>query len=125
MVPNRVNLVVGRKLLIYRKSWKGTGALHRDGRRVVGMGDHQLCDGQGQEKHIYPAMMANSLLRRKLRHCRAHDWVFQKLMTIGEACRGLLSETLRSTLPRAKRQVTEFSSSSDQVIQKLGMAMVF
>lgn len=83
------------------------------------MGDCQLRDGQGQTRHMYLVMMAYSLLMRQLRQGCAHDWAFQKLMTIGEACRAMLRETLGKTLAWAIRQATEFSWSTDQVIQKL------
>lgn len=122
LVTNRVTWEVSRILGVYRERWTGTETFHRDGKQELGMGDCQLRDGQGQTRHMYLVMMAYSLLMRQLRQGRAHDWAFQKLTTIGEACRAMLRETLRSTLTWAIRQATEFSRSSDQVIQKLGLA---
>ena len=52
-------------------------------------------------------MLAHSLLMRQLGQNRAQDWALQKLTTIGEACRALLRETLRTTLSWAIQQVTE------------------
>src|SRR3954451_11790657 len=37
-------------------------------------------------------------LMRQLRQCHAYEWAYRKLTTIGEACRAILHETLRSTL---------------------------
>ena len=85
------------------------------------MGDCQLRNGQGQTRHMYSVMLAHSLLMRQLRQNRAHDWALQKLTTIGEACRELLRETLRTTLAWAIQQVTENGSSYERVVTKLGL----
>ena len=119
LVTNRVTWEANRVLGVYRERWTGTETFHRDGKQELGMGDCQLRDGQGQTRHMYLVMMAYSLLMRQLRQGCAHDWAFQKLMTIGEACRAMLRETLGKTLAWAIRQATEFSWSTDQVIQKL------
>ena len=73
------------------------------------MGDCQLRDGQGQTRHMYLVMLAYSLLMSQLGQNRAKEWALCKLTTIGEACRAMLRETLRSTLAWAIEQVTDCS----------------
>ena len=122
LVTNRINWEVGRILSVYRYRWTGTETFHRDGKQELGMGDCQLRDGQGQTRHMYLVMLAHSLLVRQLGQNRAQDWALQKLTTIGEACRAMLRETLRTTLAWAIQQVTEKSSSYEHVVAKLGLS---
>src|SRR5712692_7983309 len=122
LVTNRVQWEVSRILQVYRHRWTGTETFHRDGKQQLGMGDCQLRDGQGQTRHMYLVMLAYSLLMRQLRQNRAQEWALQRLTTIGEACRAMLRETLRTTLGWAIRQVTEFSQSPDHVVAQLGLA---
>jgi len=119
LVTNRINWEVSRILGVYRYRWTGTETFHRDGKQELGMGDCQLRDGQGQTRHMYLVMLAYSLLVRQLGQNRAQDWALQKLTTIGEACRAMLRETLRTTLAWAIQQVTEKSSSYEHVVAKL------
>ena len=121
LVTNRINWEVSRILGVYRYRWTGTETFHRDGKQELGMGDCQLRDGQGQTRHMYLVMLAYSLLVRQLGQGRAQDWALHKLTTIGEACRAMLRETLRTTLAWAIQQVTEKSSSYEHVIAKLGL----
>lgn len=120
-VTNRINWEVSRILGVYRNRWTGTETFHRDGKQELGMGDCQLRDGQGQTRHVYLVMLAYSLLVRQLGQNRAQDWALQKLTTIGEACRAMLRENLRTSLAWAIQQITEKSSSYDHVIAKLGL----
>jgi hypothetical protein len=71
---------------------------------------------------MYLVMLAYSLLMRQLRQNRAQEWALQRLTTIGEACRAMLRESLRTTLGWAIRQVTEFSHSVEHVVACLGLA---
>ena len=121
LVTNRINGEVSRILGVSRYRWTGTETFHRDGQQELGLGDCQLRDGQGQTRHMYLVMLAHSLLVRQLGQNRAQDWALQKLTTIGEACRAMLRETLRTTLAWAIQQVTEKSSSYEHVITKLGL----
>ena len=89
---------VCRILQVYRYRWTGTETFHRDGKQELGMGDCQLRDGQGQTRHMYLVMLAYSLLMSQLRQGRAKEWALCRLTTIGEACRAMLRETLRTTL---------------------------
>jgi hypothetical protein len=119
LVTNRVNWEVCRTLQVYRSRWTGTETFHRDGKQELGMGDCQLRDGRGQTRHMYLVMLAYSLLVNQLRQGRAKEWALCKLTTIGEACRAVLRETLRSTLDWAIEQVTEYGRSRDHVMAHL------
>jgi len=122
LVTNRVRWEVCRILRVYRDRWTGTETYHRDGKQELGMGDCQLRSGQGQTRHMYLVMLAYSLLMSQLKQGHAKDWALCRLTTIGEACRAMLGETLRTTLTWAIDQVTEKSRSYDHVVAKLGLS---
>ena len=122
LVTNRTNWEVHRILWVYRDRWTGTETFHRDGKQELGMGKCQLRDGQGQTRHMYLVMMAYSLLTSQLKQARARDWALCKLMTIGEASRAMLRETLRQTLAWAVGQIVNRSRSHKEVLMKLGLA---
>jgi hypothetical protein len=107
LVTNRIQWEASRIVRAYRHRWTGTETFHRDGKQQLGMGDCQLRDGQSQTRHMHLVMVAYSLLMRQLRQGRAYEWAYQKLMTIGEACRAMLRETLRTTLTWAIQHVEE------------------
>ena len=119
LVTNRVTWEACRILQVYRSRWTGTETFHRDGKQELGMGDCQLRDGRGQTRHMYLVMLAYSLLMNQLRQGRAREWALCRLPTIGEACRAMLRETMRTTLAWAIQQVTENSSSYDHVVTRL------
>lgn len=85
------------------------------------MGDCQLRDREGQTRHMYLVMLACSLLMKQLRHGHAYEWAFQQLLTIGEACRAILRETLRKTLTWAIEQVRDRAWSTEYVLDYLGL----
>jgi hypothetical protein len=122
LVTNRITWEVSRIVRVYRHRWTGTETFHRDGKQQLGLGDCQLRDVQGQTRHMYLVMLAYSLLMVQLRQGRAKDWALHRLMTIGEACRAMLRETLRTTLTWAIEQVTERGQSVDRVMAQLRMA---
>ncbi len=119
LVTNRVGWEVIRILQVYRYRWTGTETFHRDGKQELGMGDCQLRDGQGQTRHMYLVMLAYTLLMAQLKQNRAKEWASCKLTTIGEACRAVLRETLRSTLDWAIEQITDYRRSRDHVMAHL------
>jgi hypothetical protein len=121
LVTNRVQWEVTRVVRVYRHRWTGTETFHRDGKQQLGMGDCQLRSREGQTRHLYLVMLAYSLLMRQLRQGHAHEWAFQQLTTIGEACRAILRETLRTTLSWAIDRVGVFAWNKDQVIAHLGL----
>ena len=105
LVTNRITWEVTRIVRVDRQRWTGTETFHRDGKQPLGMGDCQLRDGQGQTRHMDLVMLAYRLRRQQLRQSRAQDWAFCRLTTIGEVCRAMLRETLRTTLAWAVAQV--------------------
>jgi len=121
LVTNRITWEVSRIVRVYRHRWTGTETFHRDGKQQVGLGDCQLRDHQGQTRHIYLVMLAYSLLMGQLRQGRAKEWAFHRLMTIGEACRAMVKEALRTTLSWAIEQITRFEQPYARVVTQLGL----
>lgn len=119
LITNRTQWEVTRVLQAYRYRWTGTETYHRDGKQQLGMGDCQLRDGQGQTRHMYLVMLAYSLLVRELGPGRAEDWVRARLDTIGQACRAMLCESLRSTLRWAIDQVVVHGQEPAKVYAQL------
>ena len=85
------------------------------------MGDCQLRDGQGQTRHMYLVMLAYTLLMCQLRQGCAKEWAFRRLTTIGEACRAVMNETLRTTLEWAIQQVAENPRKAPHITALLGL----
>ena len=71
---------------------------------------------------MYLVMLAYSLLMSQLRQSRAREWALHRLMTIGEACRAMLRESLRTTLAWAIEQVVERERPMAHVIIQLGLS---
>ena len=122
LVTNRITWEVSRIVRVYRHRWTGTETFHRDGKQQLGLGDCQLRDVQGQTRHMYLVMLAYSLLMSQLRQGRAKEWALHRLMTIGEACRAMAKETLRTTLSWAIEQVTRFERPYGHVVDQLGLS---
>src|SRR5436309_1874390 len=122
LVTNRITWEVSRIVRVYRYRWTGTETFHRDGKQQLGLGDCQLRDVQGQTRHMYLVMLAYSLLVGELKQGRAKEWALHRLMTIGEACRGMAKEALRTTLAWAIEQVTRFERPYDHVVAQLGLS---
>jgi hypothetical protein len=78
-----------------------------------------LRDFQGQTRHMYLVMLAYSLLMGELRQGRAKEWAIHRLMTIGEACRAMIRESLRTTLSWAIEQVTRLYKPYEHVVANL------
>jgi hypothetical protein len=121
LITNRVAWDVVRILLVYKYRWTGTETFHRDGKQELGMGDCQLRDGQGQTRHMYLVMLAYTLLMDQLGQNRAKTWALRKLTTIGEACRAVMRETMRSTIAWVIEQVTDYSYGLDHITVRLGL----
>lgn len=119
LVTNRTRWEVKRILQTYRYRWTGTETFHRDGKQELGMGDCQLRSGQGQTRHMHLVMLAYSLLMRQLRQPSAKEWALQRLTTIGQACRAVATETLRTTLAWAIEQVVNNSRKPQHVFAQL------
>jgi hypothetical protein len=121
LVTNRVCWEVSRVVRTYRHRWTGTETFHRDGKQQLGMGDCQLRDGEGQTRHMHLVMLAYSLLMRHLRQGHAYEWAYQKLTTIGEACRAILREGLRKTLNWAMERGNNPYWTKERVMAHLGL----
>jgi hypothetical protein len=121
LVTNRLTWEASRIVRAYRQRWTGTETFHRDGKQQLGLGDCQLRDGQGQTRHMYLVMTAYSLLMRQLRQGHAYEWAYQKLMTIGEACRAILRETLRTTVTWAINHVQQYGWNAGRVMTHLNL----
>lgn len=121
LVTNRTRWEVTRIVRGYRCRWTGTETYHRDGKQHLGMGDCQLRSGLGQTRHMYLVMLAYSLLMLQLKQNRAKDWALVRLTTIGQACRAVATETLRTTLQWAIRQVANDFKKPQHVIAQLGL----
>ncbi len=121
LVTNRTQWEASRMVRAYRHRWTGTETFHREGKQQLGMGDCQLRDGEGQTRHMHLVMLAYSLLMRQVRQGSAYEWAFQKLTTIGEACRAIRRETLRQTLSWAIERVTDYAWSRERVVTHLGL----
>lgn len=114
-------LEVTRIVRVYRDRWTGTETFHRDGKQQLGLGDCQLRDRGGQTRHMHLVMLAYSLLVSQLRQGHAYEWAYRKLTTIGEACRAVLAETLRTTINWAMERATQGTWSKEHVIAYLGL----
>src|SRR4051812_6196818 len=121
LVTNRITWEASRIVRVYRQRWTGTETFHRDGKQQLGLGDCQLRDHQGQTWHMYLVMLAYSLLMSQLRQGRAKERALHRLMTIGEACRAMAKEPLRTTLAWAIEQVTERNQPYGRVVAQLGL----
>ena len=121
LITNRTRWEVTRILKTYRYRWTGTETFHRDGKQELGMGDCQLRSGQGQTRHMYLVMLAYSLLMKQLKAPSAKEWATERLTTIGQACRAVTTETLRTTLAWAMEQVADNSRKPQHVMAQLGL----
>jgi Transposase DDE domain len=121
LVTNRTQWEVSRVVRGYRHRWTGTETFHRDGKQQLGMGDCQLRDSEGQTRHMHLVLLAYSLLVRQLRQGHAYEWAFEKLTTIGQACRAILREALRRTLTWAMEHATNPYWSAERIVAHLGL----
>ncbi len=121
LITNRTRWEINRILKTYRYRWTGTETFHRDGKQELGMGACQLRSGQGQTRHMHLVMLAYTILMRELRSSRAKEWAMTRLTTIGQACRAMATETLRTTLQWAIVEITQKSRKPQHVIAQLGL----
>lgn len=122
LATNRTNWEITRVLRGYGQRWTGTETLHRDGKQHLGLGDCQLRSGEGQTRHIYLVLLAHSLLMAQLRQGRVSAWANETLMTIGEACRAVLRETLGQTISWAIERATLDGWAPEKIVAHLNLA---
>lgn len=113
LVSNRTYWEAHRILKSYRKRWTGTETFHRDGKQHLGMGDCQLRSAIGHTRHMHLVFVAYSTLLPHLRADRAEDWALTRLMTIGEACRAVLRQSLGNTIAWVVQQTLDGRSLPD------------
>ena len=71
---------------------------------------------------MYLVMLAYSLLMGELKQGRAREWTLHRLMTIGDACRAMTREALRTTLSRAIDKVIRCEQPYEHVVAQLGLS---
>jgi hypothetical protein len=96
LVTNKIHWQAERIIETYRCRWTGTETFHRDGKQELGLEDCQLRSGLGHTRHIYCVFLAHSLLVQQLDKTSLSEWACVKLSTIGESCRALLRESVRT-----------------------------
>ena len=129
LVTNRIHWNAERIIETYRGRWSCTETIHRDGKQELGLGDCQLRGDQGQTRHVYMVFLAYSLLVRELDKTSVSDWAFVKLTTIGESCRALLRDSIRTMigwivdqLDLAVQTRVNRTKRLDQVLRRLGLS---
>jgi hypothetical protein len=71
---------------------------------------------------MYLVLLAHSLLMTQLRQGRVSGWATEKLMTIGEACRAVLRETLGQTISWALERATLDGWEPARIVAHLNLA---
>ena len=122
LATNQTLWEITRVLRGYGQRWTGTETLHRDGKQHLGLGDCQLRSGEGQTRHIYLVLLAHSLLMAQLRQGRVSAWANETLMTIGEACRAVMRETLGQTICWAIERATLDAWEPARIMAHLNLA---
>lgn len=121
LVTNRIGLEVSRVMRVYRRRWTGTETFHRDGKQNLGLGECQLRSGEGQTRHMYLVILAYTLLIAEMRQGRVSEWARSVLTTIGEACRGVMRETLSKTISWAIEKASSEGWSHEKIYTHLGL----
>ena len=100
----------------------GTQTFHPDGKQHLGLGDCQLRSGEGQTRHMYPVILAHSLLVAELRQGCARESARNVAATIGEACRSSLREVLSKTIAWAIDRATNHNWDHERITAILALS---
>jgi hypothetical protein len=126
LVTNKIHWNAERIVMTYRCRWTGTETFHRDGKQELGLEDCQLRSGTGQTRHTYCVFLAHSLLEQRLDKTSLSGRACAKLQTIGESCRSLLRESIRTMVEWIVEQLEEVASSGadqlERVFRRLGLS---
>ncbi|MDR2705262.1 MAG: IS701 family transposase, partial [Planctomycetaceae bacterium] len=127
LVTNRIHWNNEKSVEIYRYRWTGTETFHRDAKQELGLGDCPLRNGVGQTRPTYLVMLAYRLLVRTLGNGSLNEWCREKLATIGEACRMLLSESTRNMVTWILEELNvtlngQTGKSLNRLLGRLGLA---
>ena len=128
LVTNKIHWNAERIIETYRCRWTGTETFHRDGKQELGLEDCQLRNSTGQTRHTYCVFLAHSLLEQRLDKTSLSGRASAKLQTIGESCRALLRDSIRSLIDWVVEQVEaamEIGANSkrrmDRIYRRLGL----
>jgi len=123
LVTNKIHWHAERIVETYRCRWTGTETFHRDGKQELGLEDCQLRSGLGHTRHIYCVFLAHSLLVQQLDKTSLSEWACVRLTTIGESCRSLLRESVRTMIGWVVKQMEDAMQS--EVNRTLRLSRVF
>jgi hypothetical protein len=128
LVTNKIHWNAERIVETYRCRWTGTETFHRDGKQELGLEDCQLRSSTGQTRHTYCVFLAHSLLEQRLDKTNLSGRWGVKLQTIGESCRALLRESIRTMVGWIVEQLEEAGLSGadrvgrlEQLFRRLGL----
>ena len=128
LVTNKIHWHAERIVETYRSRWTGTETFHRDGKQELGLEDCQLRSGLGHTRHIYCVFLAHSLLVQQLDKTSLSEWACVRLTTIGESCRSLLRESVRTMIGWVVKQMEDAMQSEvdrtlrlSRVCRRLGL----
>lgn len=121
LLSNKTNWEANRMLGVYRKRWRGTECFHRDGKQELGMGDCQLRNGHGHNRHMYLVFLAYSLLMRQLDNGRSRAWALERLMTIGQACRAVICESIVNLVDWVAQRAKDDNWDSRKIRERLAI----
>ena len=118
LVTNKTYWRAERVAQSYKYRWTGTETFHRDGKQELGLGDCQLRSDMGQTRYTYLVFLAYSFLIHELDKTSASEWACVKLTTIGEACRALIRDSLKSVIKWVAEEIESSLRSGRRDITK-------
>lgn len=123
LATNRIHWNAERIVGTYRGRWSCTETFHRDGKQELGLGDCQLRGDLGQTRHMYMVFVAYSLLVRELDKTSVSEWARVKLTTIGEGCRALLRDSIRTMITWVVEEMESATQIGANLQKRLGRVM--
>jgi hypothetical protein len=121
LVTNKIHWQAERIVETYRCRWTGTETFHRDGKQELGLEDCQLRSSTGQTRHTYCVFLAHSLLEQRLDKTGVSGRLGVRLQTIGESCRALLRESIRTMVGWIVEQLESGTKGLSRLLRRLGL----